>query len=216
VILGGPDGTFGRVGSVIVGGRDLELNVVVCEPLSELGGALVVNAVKLGLATTAGQGVVDLGDGFGEGLRSVVGDRAKQDIVAVVVIGNEEVLVASGRSKREPSSLIAEDDVAGLNGGEKTRVRSGGIGWLGREVFGVKGFCNDRFLLGTLNIFTAMIHVPHGSGFGVGWIALEGSQGEARNVRHQVALEGLPKSRDGRGKQGCMAKGNKISWGGVV
>ena len=72
-------------------------DVVLVEPLLELLGALVVQAVELGLAAPFGECAVDVRDGVGDGLSSSIFDGLQEDVVAIVIVGDNQVVVACAR-----------------------------------------------------------------------------------------------------------------------
>lgn len=73
------------------------------------------------------------------------------NVIAVVVVGNEELVVASAGGNDETTGLISEDLTRGGHAAHETHVGAGTVGRTGRE--GVLGFMDVRCragLCGTL------------------------------------------------------------------
>ena len=80
-------------------------------------GAFIVHAVVLGLAASSLECFVDIFDRCREALLGPVFDWAKEDVVTVIVVGYEEVVVASTGGDGEASCLISVDDAFGFGSG---------------------------------------------------------------------------------------------------
>ena len=69
------------------------LNIVVVKPLLELGGAFVIELVKLWFTASFGECAMDICYRFGYVIRRSGFNRTHEDTVAVVVIGYDQVVV---------------------------------------------------------------------------------------------------------------------------
>jgi hypothetical protein len=66
----------------------------------DLLGALVVHAVELGLAASRGESVMHILDSGGKALGGPILHGPEQDVVAVIIVGDEKVVIAGARGDR--------------------------------------------------------------------------------------------------------------------
>ena len=89
-----------------MGWRQLVVYVVLVKELLELIGAFVVEAMELRFAAASCQGAMDVCYGVCYVTRCPAFDRAQQDAVAVVVIHDHKVIVASAGRVWESPGLV--------------------------------------------------------------------------------------------------------------
>jgi hypothetical protein len=88
MVLNRPDGAFGGVGPMIMGGCQLVLDVAGLEELPDFRWAFIIQSVEAGSAATPGQCVMHLGyDGL-EYLCCLILVCPDEYVVAIVIIGN--------------------------------------------------------------------------------------------------------------------------------
>jgi hypothetical protein len=161
VILEGADGAFGGIAAVDTGWGELEIIFFFIDELvfQGIGALMIVETLEAG--TQAG------GAKFGiEGLKSgkdggacAVFDRFGEDAVAVIIVHNDQIIVASAGCGRESAGLVAKYFSGGFEEGGITKVgavvrsgtgrEEGVIGGEELEVIGkTRGWCNMRCLFG--------------------------------------------------------------------
>jgi hypothetical protein len=106
VPLCGSDGSLGGVGSVVSWRGELVLDVALLEVLLKVLWALVVHSVEFGLTPSLREGVVYVPNGIIETFGGLVAQGPEEDTVAVIVICNQEILVAITGCDWEPTGLF--------------------------------------------------------------------------------------------------------------
>ena len=141
------------------------LNVVLFKPLFEFCGALVVELVEVRLAPSLCQRVVYVGNGRRELGRRAILEWSHHDVVAIVVVGNNQVVVPLAGRLWQTTSLVCVDYMSWFGGGQEARVRACGVIWLLGEGIIVFQSCGITVLFGAFGVLLVSIEVPHGCGF---------------------------------------------------
>ena len=106
VVLKGLDGTFGRIASVDSCRCFLECYVLIVDVVFEEGTAFVIKHVEFGGKTSTDENVMYSGEGFNVVGRGSIEHWMSVDGVAVIMIEDEDVVVALTGWEYESSSLI--------------------------------------------------------------------------------------------------------------
>jgi hypothetical protein len=210
VVFGCPDGAFGCIDSVIVGWCQLEVYTLLLQVVLNKLGTFIVKAVELGRAASFGKGLMDAGNGGGEGFCFPIAQGAQQDAFAVIVIHNQDVVVARAGGLGESACLVSVHTVLGLCGSQEACVSATVVLWLGREVKGVSyrpGSLLGSFL-GAPSVLPDVVQVAHSGGLGVWGVFSKGIACQPREWWEVVLLYSCLQSGSGRRKEGPMGIGH--------
>jgi hypothetical protein len=198
--------------SAVVRWGQLVPDLVLAKEVFERLGALVVEVVEVGLKPCAGQKDIDTGDGVFEVVGLTRFDGAQEDVVAVMVVGHQEIVVTGTGGLGEAASLVRVHNVVGGYGGKVTLVHSVRwirVGWETVIQFGLDvRWWHGWF--GRLCVLPAGVQVPHGGCLEGRGVLAEGSEAEARQVGEVSLLDGGGEGRDGGRPQGRVVEGDNV------
>ena len=106
MVFEGANGTFGGIGAMFFGWNTLEGHVVFLEGVFEFLGAFVVKDVKLRCMALSDEACVGKFPSIADAGGFSIGDGSGMDRIGIVMIQNENVVVAATRRDREFASLV--------------------------------------------------------------------------------------------------------------
>lgn len=96
MIFEGADGSFSCVAAMQVGWCQLEVNIICMEELAEEGGSFIIQSLELWFEATGNEKGVYFLEGSDDGLCGSILDGLSKDGIAIVVINNKKIVVATG------------------------------------------------------------------------------------------------------------------------
>ena len=167
VIFEGANGAFSRVAAMDAGRGQLEVDICFVEEVFEGLGAFIVEALEVGFESCFSKAAVHsfIGGNNAGGLS--VFEGLSKDVVAVVVIKDEDVEVASAGGDWKLSSLVSMCLTRVGDQGSKAVVGAALrfiIGEEVREEFCFKAWWNGAGRLGAALVLAGLIKVPFGCG----------------------------------------------------
>ena len=129
VVFEGLDGAFCRIAAMDVGRGELVVNVFSLEVLFQGIGTLIVKSLEAGTAAGTDESVVELGVASLNDLSFATGKGLNSNVVAVVVIEDEQVVVAFAGGQREAASEITIAATSGraVKHGSKEEMGPGAV-----------------------------------------------------------------------------------------
>ena len=125
MIFEGADGTFSGVASMHARWHQLEVDLLLLHKLFENVRAFIVQTLQFRTKPSKTEVIVNGLERFKNGRCFAVGNGLGKNGVAVKVVKNKQVIVASARRRHKAACLICVDLSCGLEDGSITRI--GGV-----------------------------------------------------------------------------------------
>ncbi len=177
MIFEGLDCTFSRISVMDVWWDQLEINILSCHKVLEGTGGFIVKVLEFGAESRGAKAVVGNLKRGKNGVGTSIFERNSYDAITVVVIHNEDVVVAGTRGCNKFSSEIHVSLSCGLHHGGKAQVGAGTVvnscgegiiswGWLNRSSFW------ETWRFSGTEVLSGLVKMAFDSSNGLWWMLL--------------------------------------------